>query len=120
AFREDLLYRLNVIRLHMPPLRERTDDVPLLARHFLALHCRQLERPLEGISAAALAALTRYGFPGNVRELSNVIEQAVALAAGPLIEPHDLPEHVRRPQAPTAAPRTGPAAAPRAPLEHAI
>ena len=120
AFREDLLYRLNVIRLHMPPLRERSDDIPLLARHFFAVHCRQLERPLDGISPAALAVLARYGFPGNVRELSNVIEQAVALSAGPLIEPHDLPEHVRRPQAAPPSPRAGVAATAGAPLEHAI
>ncbi len=98
AFREDLLYRLNVIRLHLPPLRERSDDVPLLTRHFLALHCRQLERELEGFAPEALEALGGYAFPGNIRELSNVIEQAVALAAGPLIELDDLPERVRHPQ----------------------
>ena len=119
VFREDLLYRLNVIRLHPPPLRERSDDVPLLARHFLALHCRQLGRDLEGISPAALAALTRYPFPGNVRELSNVIEQAVALAPGPLIEPCDLPERVRHPQVPPPPRAVAPPAA-VVPLEHAI
>jgi two-component system response regulator HydG len=94
TFREDLLYRLNVIRIHLPPLRERMEDVPVLARHFVALHGRQLERELAGISPAALAALGRYRFPGNIRELSNVIEQAVALAAGPMIEVHDLPPRV--------------------------
>jgi len=120
TFREDLLYRLNVIRLHMPPLRERSDDVALLARHFLALHCRQVGRTLDGISPAALALLTRYVFPGNVRELSNVIEQAVALAAGPLIGPHDLPEHIRRPEALAAPPRVETTAAASTPLEHAI
>jgi two-component system response regulator HydG len=120
TFREDLLYRLNVIRLHMPPLRERSDDISLLARHFLALHCRQVGRTLDGIAPAALALLTRYAFPGNVRELSNVVEQAVALAAGPLIEPHDLPEHLRQPQAPAAPPRAGAPAAGSTALEHAI
>ena len=120
TFREDLLYRLNVIRLHMPPLRERSDDVALLARHFLALHCRQVGRTLDGISPAALALLTRYVFPGNVRELSNVIEQAVALAAGPLIGPHDLPEHIRGAEALAAPSRAEATAAASTPLEHAI
>jgi DNA-binding NtrC family response regulator len=124
TFREDLLYRLNVIRLHLPPLRERSDDIPLLARHFLAAHCRELTRELEGFSAAALSALSRYPFPGNVRELSNVIEQAVALAAGPLIEPHDLPERVRHPQPPAQGRATMPSAVPAAasasPLEDAL
>jgi DNA-binding NtrC family response regulator len=124
AFREDLHYRLNVIRLHLPPLRERSDDVPLLARHFLALHCRQLSRELEGFSPDALAAMSAYPFPGNIRELSNVIEQAVALAAGPLIESHDLPErlHQRQPSSagrPTTAPATA-AAASVSPLEDAL
>jgi DNA-binding NtrC family response regulator len=118
TFREDLLYRLNVIRLHLPPLRDRRDDVPLLARHFLALHCRQLSRELEGFAPAALTALRGHAFPGNVRELSNVIEQAVALAAGPLIEPEDLPEHIRQP---VAARGPVPSAAPSAsPLEDAL
>jgi DNA-binding NtrC family response regulator len=120
TFREDLLYRLNVIRLHLPPLRERRDDIPLLARHFLALHCRQLARELEGFAPAALAAIREHAFPGNVRELSNVIEQAVALAAGPVIEVEDLPEQIRRPQ--PAATRPGPAPAPASasPLEDAL
>jgi DNA-binding NtrC family response regulator len=115
AFREDLLYRLNVIRLHLPPLRERSDDIPLLARHFLAAHCRQLGRELEGFSPATLASLCAYPFPGNVRELSNVIEQAVALAAGPIIELHDLPERVRYPQPVPTRVVTPPAAAAPAP-----
>jgi DNA-binding NtrC family response regulator len=119
TFREDLLYRLNVIRLHLPPLRERSDDIPLLTRHFLALHCRQLARELEGIAPDALAALIRHPFPGNVRELSNVIEQAVALATGPLIELSDLPERIRRPQTPSV-PSRGVGPIPAVPLEHAI
>jgi DNA-binding NtrC family response regulator len=110
TFREDLLYRLNVIRLHLPPLRERRDDIPLLARHFLALHCRQLSRELEGFAPAALAALQSHAFPGNVRELSNVVEQAVALAAGPLIELEDLPEHIQHRQSPVSRATTPPAA----------
>jgi DNA-binding NtrC family response regulator len=97
-FREDLFYRLNVIRVHLPPLRERKEDIPLLARHFLALHCERLRRNLDGFSAAALEELSAYDFPGNVRELNNVVEQAAALAAGPMIEANDLPERLRFPQ----------------------
>jgi len=106
-FREDLFYRLNVIRLHLPPLRERREDIPLLARHFLAVHCRHLGRELAGFSPAALKALSEQDFPGNIRELSNMVEQAVALTAGPLIEVHDLPErllHPSREAAPVQAP----------------
>ena len=98
TFREDLFYRLNVIRVHLPPLRDRTEDIPLLARHFLALHCQRLQRDFTSFSPAALKILTTYDFPGNVRELSNVVEQAVALAAGPVIEPHDLPEKLLPPE----------------------
>ncbi len=97
-FREDLFYRLNVIRVHLSPLRERKEDIPLLARHFLALHCERLQRDLDGFSAAALEALSAYDFPGNVRELNNVVEQAAALAAGPMIEANDLPERLRFPR----------------------
>jgi len=97
AFREDLFYRLNVIRIHLPPLRERPEDVPLLARHFLARLSRHLDRELTGFSPAALKILAGHDFPGNVRELINLVEQAVALAAGPLIEPHDLPERLLQP-----------------------
>jgi two-component system response regulator HydG len=120
TFREDLLYRLNVIRLHLPPLRERSDDVPLLARHFLAMHCRQLARDLEGFSPDALAVLAGYPFPGNVRELSNVVEQAVALAVGPFIELDDLPERVRRGQSPVARVTPPTATTSSSPLEDAL
>ncbi len=114
AFREDLLYRLNVIRIHLPPLRDRMEDVPLLARHFLIQHCGRLDRRLEGIAPAALDVLRRHSFPGNVRELSHVIERAVALATGTMIEPHDFPEHLLHPpagpapEAPTNAPPSTP------------
>ena len=104
VFREDLFYRLNVIRIHLPSLRERMEDVPLLARHFLALHGQRLQRDLDGFSPAALEILTAYPFPGNVRELSNAVEQAVALAAGPRIEPHDMPEKLRHPEAAAVSP----------------
>lgn len=96
VFREDLFYRLNVIQIHLPPLRERNEDIPLLVRHLLAMHCQQLGRDLHGFSPTALRILTAHDYPGNIRELSNVVEQAVALAAGPVIEPHDLPEKLQR------------------------
>jgi two-component system, NtrC family, response regulator HydG len=91
-FREDLFYRLNVIRIHLPPLRDRKDDIPLLLKHFLSLHCKRDGRNIDGFSSDALDAVMAYDFPGNIRELNNVIEQAVALSAGPIIELQDLPE----------------------------
>src|SRR5262245_11740080 len=94
-FREDLFYRVNVITIALPPLRERTGDVALLAHHFLRRYGRNRERPLEGIDADALALLEAHAWPGNVRELQNVVERACALADGPLVRPLDLPEHVR-------------------------
>jgi len=91
-FREDLFYRLNVVRLTMPALRERADDIPLLAEYFTAKYAAQMNRRLRGISAAAMRLLTKYDFPGNVRELENAIERAVVLGAGEWILPEDLPE----------------------------
>jgi two-component system response regulator HydG len=89
-FREDLYYRLNVIALHLPPLRERREDVALLAAHFLRRHAARARRYVTGFSVDALARLDAYAFPGNVRELSNVVEQAGALASGAVIEAADL------------------------------
>jgi DNA-binding NtrC family response regulator len=94
-FREDLFYRVNVIAITLPPLRERTGDVALLAYHFLSRYGRNRERPLEGVEPAALHLLEGYTWPGNVRELQNVVERACALADGPLLTLSDLPEHVR-------------------------
>jgi transcriptional regulator with GAF, ATPase, and Fis domain len=94
-FREDLLYRVNVIPIPLPPLRERAGDVPLLAYHFLGRYGRNREQPLEGIATDALAALEAYLWPGNVRELQNAIERACVLADGPTLGLRDLPEHVR-------------------------
>ena len=94
TFRSDLYYRVNVVRLHLPPLRERPADVPELARHFAALHARRLGVSVHGISPSALRVLEEYGWPGNVRELENVMERALVLADGPLIEPWHLPPHV--------------------------
>jgi two-component system response regulator AtoC len=94
-FREDLFYRVNVIPIVLPPLRERTGDIPLLAYHFLGRYGRNREQPLDGIDAEALALLEGYVWPGNVRELQNVIERACVLADGPSLRLRDLPEHVR-------------------------
>ncbi|NOY92144.1 MAG: sigma-54-dependent Fis family transcriptional regulator [Deltaproteobacteria bacterium] len=88
-FREDLFYRLNVLRVHVPPLRERREDIPLLAEHLLTKHAALAGRALE-LSPEARAALTRRRFPGNVRELENVIERAVALTPGEILTPQDL------------------------------
>jgi transcriptional regulator with PAS, ATPase and Fis domain len=95
TFREDLYYRLNVIHVTVPALRERPDDVPLLVNHFLARAKEKLGRPqVTGISRAAAQLLTEYHWPGNVRELENTIERAVLLSAGPQIEPRDLPQRI--------------------------
>ncbi|HEY8368049.1 MAG TPA: sigma-54 dependent transcriptional regulator [Thermodesulfobacteriota bacterium] len=94
-FREDLFYRINVIPIPLPPLRERKGDVALLAYHFLKRYAQGRERPLEGIAPEALELLERHTWPGNVRELQNVIERACALAEGPLVTPRDLPETLR-------------------------
>jgi two-component system response regulator AtoC len=93
-FREDLFYRLHVFPVTLPPLRERADDVALLAGHFLQKHARALRRELAGFEPEALARLAGYGWPGNVRELENAIERAVALAPGERIETADLPPEV--------------------------
>ena len=90
SFREDLFYRLRVVELVLPPLRERREDVPLLARHFVRLHARRLGRGDLVLSRQALEHLLQHDFPGNVRELENVLEAAVALAAGPRIETDDI------------------------------
>jgi two-component system response regulator HydG len=94
-FREDLYYRLNVIALRVPPLRERRDDIPLLAEHFLRLYCERNSRQLSGFTRPAAEALMRYEWPGNVRELENTIERAVVLSRGATVEIEDLPVDVR-------------------------
>lgn len=105
AFRKDLYYRLNVVSLAMPPLRDRREDIPLLARHFAAKHGKRAKRRLAGISPEALACLEAYDWPGNVRELENLIERAVVLGSTDLIIPEDLPEAVL--EAPSASEATG-------------
>ena len=94
-FREDLYYRLNVIEIRLPPLRERRDDIPLLVETFLRKCAKTNRKPLEGISESALALLIDYAWPGNVRELENIIERAVTLARGEKIMPQDLPPTVQ-------------------------
>jgi len=95
-FREDLYYRLNVIHLHLPALRERPDDIPALAAHFFEQARERCGRPeLEGLATSALAALARYDWPGNIRELENTLERAALLAPGPLVEASDLPTEVK-------------------------
>ena len=93
-FREDLYYRINVIRIELPPLRERAGDVPTLAEHFLAKFGVEHGRTMVGIEDDALDALRRYPMPGNVRELANIIERAVVLAKRPTVTLEDLPQHV--------------------------
>ncbi len=94
-FRADLFYRLNVIPLRIPPLRERKDDIPLLVEHFLKTYAEQSGKPPKTISPEAMDILMRYDWPGNVRELENAIERAVILQEGRVITPDDLPEKVR-------------------------
>jgi transcriptional regulator with PAS, ATPase and Fis domain/pSer/pThr/pTyr-binding forkhead associated (FHA) protein len=90
AFRRDLFYRLQVVQIHVPPLRERKSDVPLLAAHFLARFVRETGRKIRGFTPAALKKMEEYDWPGNVRELRNVVERAVALGAGPMLEAADV------------------------------
>jgi DNA-binding NtrC family response regulator len=93
-FREDLFYRLNVVTLEIPPLRERASDVPELASFFLKKYVQENGKPIDGIAADALEALKSYRWPGNVRELENAIERAVVLGQGPLVERRHLPASV--------------------------
>jgi transcriptional regulator with GAF, ATPase, and Fis domain len=92
SFRQDLYYRLNVVSFVMPPLRERREDVPLLANYFAAKYARLCKRTVTGISAQARALLVSYDWPGNVRELENAVERAVVLGSTDLVQPEDLPE----------------------------
>jgi two-component system response regulator PilR (NtrC family) len=104
-FREDLFYRINVIPLHLPPLRDRSEDIPLLAEYFLTKYREQMDKPISGISQEALDHLEAYEWPGNIRELENVIERAVALEKTQAILLESLPEHIVRrvPKGPAAA-----------------
>jgi two-component system response regulator PilR (NtrC family) len=95
AFREDLYYRLNVIPIHMPPLRERRDDIEMLAEHFLAKASAEMGKKIAKISDEAMKLMTQHDWPGNVRELENVIERAVALESSQVILPERLPDKIQ-------------------------
>ena len=97
ALREDLYYRLNVIPIHLPPLRERTEDIPALVAHFIGRIARDVAKTIAGISPEALAVLERYHWPGNIRELENVIERAIVLGSGDHITAESLPAHLTQP-----------------------
>ncbi len=97
-FRSDLYYRINVVRIHLPPLRHRREEVPLLARHFMEAYNEALGMEIEGLQPEALKRMQGYSWPGNVREVENVVERAMVLATGSSIELEDLPEIVRDPE----------------------
>jgi DNA-binding NtrC family response regulator len=101
AFREDLLYRLNTVEIRLPALRDRRDDIPALAAHFLSSKITRYDKPIQGFSSEALAALLAHSWPGNVRELEHVVERSVVLAEGSSIELRDL--NLQRPPADAAA-----------------
>jgi two-component system response regulator PilR (NtrC family) len=109
AFRQDLFYRLNVIELHVPSLRERPDDIPLLAEHLCARLAQTLGVPVPQLSADALATLKDYDFPGNVRELENILERALTLCDGQEINASDLqlPQGMSIDRAETGGPASG-------------
>jgi len=95
GFREDLFYRLNVLRIQVPPLRERKEDLPELVDHFLKLYAAKHGRPLQKVSQPALRLLQAHEFPGNARELANIIERAVIVTHGPQLEEEDLPASIK-------------------------
>lgn len=94
-FREDLYYRLNVVHLHVPPLRERKEDIPLLMSHFLEMYTKRNNRQITGFSSRARSALLSYQWPGNIRELGNCIESAVVISTSSVIDLEDLPSAIR-------------------------
>jgi two-component system response regulator AtoC len=100
-FREDLLYRLNVISIHLPPLRERPEDVTVLIEHFLQKHSKRLGIPKKRIPSEVLKLLVEYSWPGNARELENCLERALVLSAGDELELESLPRHIIEPRAVT-------------------
>ena len=105
-FRQDLYYRLNVVAIRLPPLRERKEDIPLLAQHFLRHYSEDNGKTISTISDKALELLCSYSWPGNIRELENAIEQAVALSYQPILTPDDLPRDVRDRETSGVASRT--------------
>ena len=90
TFREDLFFRLNIIPIELPPLRDRTKDIPILIRHFLKKYTHEIGKEIRGVAPDVLSFLEHYAYPGNVRELENIIERAVVLAEGDVIRNEDL------------------------------
>jgi transcriptional regulator with PAS, ATPase and Fis domain len=107
AFREDLYYRLNVVPLAVPPLRERREDIPALVTHFIEKYNREFGKAIRGISPGVLPVLLEYDWPGNVRELENIVERSVALVRGPVIRLSDLPLDLALPDAGPGSPEPG-------------
>ncbi|HZR46021.1 MAG TPA: sigma-54 dependent transcriptional regulator, partial [Candidatus Manganitrophaceae bacterium] len=103
SFREDLFYRLNTVTLRLPPLRERKEDLPLLIDHLLRKYRDRLHRPVQWITSEASAALTTYHYPGNIRELENIIERGVLLSQGERLRLDDLPEELQAPPLPASS-----------------
>src|SRR6185295_12101532 len=112
-FRNDLYYRLAVVPIVLPSLRERKADIPVLARHFVDKYNKRLAKKIEGIEDEAMAVLSAYPWPGNIRELENLMERVLVFADGPLIKARDLPDTLHRPSG--AAPAAPGAAEPAAP-----
>jgi two-component system, NtrC family, response regulator PilR len=98
VLREDLFYRLNVIPLHLPPLRDRREDIPLLVAHFIKKLSQEVGRPVRGVTPEALAVLEQYHWPGNIRELENVVERAIVLGSSEMLELEALPASLRQPR----------------------
>jgi DNA-binding NtrC family response regulator len=96
SLREDLYYRLSVVTFHLPPLRERKEDIPILARRFVNKYAQELGKPVQEIDPAAIKIFAEYDWPGNVRELQNVVERAVLISEGKSIHPEHLPEGIRK------------------------
>jgi DNA-binding NtrC family response regulator len=119
-FREDLYYRLNVVPMTLPPLRERTEDIPALVTHFLRKYNKRLNRNVERVTDEALASLGRYQWPGNIRELENVMERAVLFAEGGIVTVDELPDAIREPESTSKPPQTASAKAPIGPLKEIV
>jgi two-component system response regulator HydG len=107
-FREDLYYRLNVVILNVPPLKDRQEDIPLLARHYLSVFAGKNQKPMENFTPQALDRLLKYDWPGNVRELMNVVERAVVLSTSSYVDERILPPALREPRPGEAAPAERP------------
>jgi two-component system response regulator AtoC len=104
AFRSDLYYRINVVRIHIPPLRQRTEDIPFLTRHFIDRFAKQLGINVSGFEPAAMKLLLAHPWYGNVRQLENVVERAMVLSEGSTVRPEDLPDFIRHPEASVEGP----------------